>query len=133
MEKYEINRLEELLNTIEREILEAISKKCIKERRDDITLLIFSITKSIKLFRETLLLCKNGFPDGALILARNIYEQMIICCFIIEQKDDVKHDGIIEKYFDDYEVTRLKYIIDVAERFNDTQTIEKNKKKLEEF
>ena len=34
--------------------------------------------KSLLTLCELILLCKNGFPDGALGLARNLFEQFII-------------------------------------------------------
>jgi len=66
-----------------------------------------SVEKSLLCFHEFILLCENGFPDGALVIARNIFEQFIIISrFEIENKTD--RDELIEKYCVDYEIQRSK-------------------------
>lgn len=39
--------------------------------------------KSLLTLRETVILCSAGYPDGALNLSRNLYEQFIIMSFLI--------------------------------------------------
>ena len=129
--KYCLDEVEALITRIEEEILDSIKELNIQEKQDDLNILIHATMKSISFLREILLLCRHGFPDGALILARNIYEQMIICLFIIEKKGE-EHDRILEKYYADYELTRLKYLNEVAKRFNDEKRINETKGKIEE-
>ncbi|PHU34411.1 DUF5677 domain-containing protein [Pseudobutyrivibrio ruminis] len=129
--KYCLNDVESLITEIEEQLLGAIKGKQIQEKQDDLNLLLHATMKSISFLREILLMCRHGFPDGALILARNLYEQMIICLFIIEKQGE-EHDRILENYYADYECTRLKYIIEGAKRFNDEKQINETKEKLEE-
>ena len=58
--------------------------------------------------RELILLCKNGFPDGALGLARNLFEQFIIISVFEAQCEGVDRDRMVEKYYADYNVQRYK-------------------------
>ena len=124
-EKYKLNRLNEIIADIEKHVLYTVRNGKPLGKRDDIDLLVPSLTTSISLLRQIILLCENGFPDGALILARNIYEQMIICAFIEETNDVKNHDELLEKYFQDAELIRLKFINEQARRFMDEEdTIE---------
>lgn len=113
---YKLDDVEKLLWKIENDILGAVRSKGIVMAEDDINLLLLSTCKSITLFREISLLCGSGFPDGALILARNIYEQMIICNYILLHEE---HEEILKKYYADREYSRQKYIRENAIRFND--------------
>ena len=129
--RYCLNEVEALITKIEEQVLDFIKGMKVQEKQDNLNLLLHATMKSISFLREILLLCRHGFPDGSLILARNIYEQMIICLFIIEKTGE-EHDRILEKYYADYECTRLKYVNEMAKRFNDDKRIIETKEKLEE-
>ena len=62
---------------------DVVSNGTIEEKQDYINIILRTAGKSIVTMREIVCLSKNGFPDGALSLARNIYEQMIIIMFFI--------------------------------------------------
>ena len=96
--KYRLDEMELLISNIEEQILASIKELKIQEKQDELNLLLHATMKSISFLREILLLCRHGFPDGSLILARNIYEQMIISLFIIEKQGE-EHDRILDKYY----------------------------------
>ena len=126
-ERYLLNELNSLLVDIETQIITCIKDEGYLEKLDDIALLVPSLTNSLSFLRQIIILCKSGFPDGALILARNIYEQRIICSFIEGEEDQAKHNELLEKYFQDYELIMLKYRNDLAKRFkNEGEIIETN-------
>ena len=131
-EKYKLNDLNKIIANIEEQVLHAIRNGKSLGKQDDIDLLVPSLTTSLSLLRQIILLIQNGFPDGALILSRNIYEQMIICAFI-EEKDDIKkHDELLEKYFQDAELIRLKFLNEQAKRFKDEECIIKTDRLIKE-
>lgn len=130
-ERYLLNELYSLLVDIETQIITCIKDKGYLEKLDDIALIVPSLTNSLSYLRQIIILCKSGFPDGALILARNIYEQRIICSFILGCEDRNKHDELLFNYFQDYEFTRLKYRKELAERFKNEAELKEIKTLIE--
>ena len=65
-EKYKLDMLEDCLNRIEDEISEKVNSGSYKYDNTYIDLLIRSVAKSILVFREVILLCKNGLSEGLL-------------------------------------------------------------------
>ena len=131
-EKYLLDELLETINNIEHHVLFAIRNGKDLGKRDDIDLLVPALTNSLSLTRQIVLLCENGFPDGALILARNIYEQRIICSFIEERTNEKEREELIEKYFQDAELTRLKYLNEQAKRFSVKDDMENTERLIKE-
>ena len=131
-EKYLLEELLATINNIEHDVLFTIRNGKDLGKRDDIDLLVPALTTSLSLTRQIVLLCENGFPDGALILARNIYEQRIICSYIEEREDENERKELLEKYFQDAELTRLKYLNEQAKRFNLKDDIEKTDRLIKE-
>lgn len=127
-EKYHLMDLYRILEEIENQVLFSVkTRKCLGNF-DDIDLLVPALTSSLSLLRQIIILSENGFPDGALILARNIYEQMVICSFIEKRDDDIERDDLLKKYFQDAEFTRLKFLNEQAKRFsNETDIVDTNR------
>lgn len=129
IEKYKLEELEEVLDQIEETIIQNKDRK----HSEEITLLLFSVGKSIIHSRETLILCSRGYPDGALCLARNIYEQFIHLAYISGLKDEIK-TSTIEKYNDDYIVQRAKALIFEAKHItHSTKSIENYNAELDKI
>ena len=61
-------------------------------------ILLHIVGKSMVTTKEILTLCAHGYPDGALSLGRNLYEQMIITSFF----EIHKKDNDFQKYVDDF-------------------------------
>lgn len=82
---------------------------------------------SIIVMKEIICLLKGGFPDGALLRARRLYEQMVIINFLEKRKSDNDFDELIERYNDSQDIKAYSNRIDFYDFFND----EENKKKAE--
>lgn len=61
------------MTKIENEVLGIVKNENVLGMNDDVDLLVPALTSSLLLLRQIIILCENGFPDEALILARNIY------------------------------------------------------------
>lgn len=48
---------------------------------------------------EIYTLLDAGYPEGAMTLARNTYETMIIMAYLYKRRDD---NGLVERFYDDY-------------------------------
>lgn len=70
--------------------------------------------KSIVTTREVLTLCANGYPDGALSLARNLYEQMMIVTFFESYQNVEEFQDYIDDYCLNYEVQRNKSLRSIS-------------------
>lgn len=106
--KFRIDELEECLDLIEDEISDKINHGHYKQEESYMYLILNCTGKSLLTLRELILLCKNGFPDGALGLARNLFEQFIIISVFEAQCEGVDRDRMVEKYYADYNVQRYK-------------------------
>ncbi len=133
IKKYKLRDLFDLVQIIEDQVFERVMKDNLLGNHDELEFLVRSLMRSVSLLRQIIILCKNGFPDGALILARNIFEQCIISAFVEEQNDKCKQDVLLDKYYADIEVSRLKHIRFQAKLFSDTDLIEKMNKELEVY
>ena len=70
----------------------------------------------VRLFaRATLSMCEiytlmnNGYPEGAFALSRQIYETIVLMDYLTKHKND---EAMIERYFDDIEITKIKIQIE---------------------
>ena len=77
----------------------------------------------IRLFaRATLSMCEiytlmdKGFPEGAFALSRQIYEAIVLMDYLAEHKDD---EAMIERYFDDIEITKIKIQMEIEKYTQD--------------
>ena len=106
--KFRINELEECIDLIEDEISNKINQGNYKTEESYMNLVLNCTGKSLLTLRELILLCKNGFPDGALGLARNLFEQFVIVCIFESQCEGSARDRMVEKSYADYDVQRYK-------------------------
>ena len=65
--------------------------------------------------REILTLCAHGYPDGALSLARNLFEQMVIVQFFEKKKSDDEFLTVVGRYDLDFDVQRLQSLKSIQE------------------
>jgi len=130
--KYLLSDLYHVLVYIENDVIERVKIEKLLGKEDDIDLLVPALTSSLSLLRQIIYLCEKGFPDGALMLARNIYEQMIICSFIESQEDDYKRNELLKKYFQDAELIKLKYQKELSKRFGLDEEVHKTSKLIRE-
>lgn len=77
------------------------------------TILLHIVGKSLITAREILTLCAHGYPDGALSLGRNLYEQMMIASFFEIHKDNSDFQDYIDDFFLSSAVQRNKCLRDI--------------------
>lgn len=67
--------------------------------------------KTLLTMCEIYILLLNGYPEGAMTLARNTYETMIIMSYLKDRKDD---ENLIRRFYDDYSIRtcadHIKYL-----------------------
>ena len=114
VEKYKLNDLENIISEIENTICKEIEEKDIQEAMDNINFLLYTIGKSIVTLREIIILCREGFPDGALALARNLFEQFVHVLYIEQREGSESFDSLLEKYYVNYNVQRTKALMFAA-------------------
>lgn len=101
-DKWNLNFYQEFINACE----DIIAEEAVKHKAvDDINYYYLSTyAKAILTVRESLCLLVNGYPDGALSRAREVYEQMVIAFYI---SNNNSHE-LIQRYFADYELQVYK-------------------------
>lgn len=126
-------RLDEFLDSInefENHLADKVQDKEFESNSYEMALLHIS-GKSIVTAREVLTLCAHGYPDGALSLARNLYEQMMIVAFFNSHKKDEEFQDYIDDYCLNYEVQRNKSLRHISKYVPDNN--EKLVKEYEEI
>lgn len=106
--KYKLCELEKILLEIETVVQNAIQRVNVKTANDNLNFLLYTLGKSIVTTREIIILCWGGYPDGALSLSRNIFEQFVHVAYIEGQEKPKELDLLLEKYNADYNYQRLK-------------------------
>lgn len=104
-------RLSELFDTVvsfNDAISQRIDEQHIETITDYRTLVIYTAGKSIVKMNEIICLSNNGYADGALALARNLYEHFVILSFFEQKRKTEEFDKCVERYFVDNEIYRLK-------------------------
>ena len=104
-ENWKLPELWSAVSTFEDEIANKVHHN-LKSDLDYQNILVHSAAKTIITMREIIILCGNGYPNGALSLARNIYEQFIICAFLCQHKDDTNFPTIVRNYHLSYDLKR---------------------------
>lgn len=115
IEKYKLDELLACLDTIEDEFANKINNGNYKTSDSYFEIVLRSPAKSILTFRELILLCTNGYPDGALGLSRNIFEQFIILSRFEYETIEANKEALVEKFCDDYEIQRCKHLRTMAQ------------------
>ena len=107
---WRLEELETIISDIENDFIKYVSCQKIVAERNYLNLMLDSCGKAILTMRELLLLCTFGYPDGAMGLARNLYEQMIILSFFNCHKEDEKFCEYVNDYFLDSDIDRENLI-----------------------
>ena len=81
IEKWKLNELVSVVDDLESTICDEVNKSNLKFFHDYKSLLFFMAGKSVITMKEILCLVQCGYPEGALSIARNLYEQFIIAEF----------------------------------------------------
>lgn len=117
-DKWNLKYYEDIINKCEDIIAEEASKW---KTADDINYYFLSTyAKAILTTREALCLLTNGYPDGALSRAREVYEQMVIAFYIKQNYSD----ELIKRYYVDYSLQiykNLKLLYGMLKNINISQ------------
>ena len=132
--KYKLCELESVLSEIETVIQNAIQERDVKTDKDNINFLLQTLGKSFVTTREIIILCWVGYPDGALSLSRNLFEQFVHVAYIEGYEGTEKFDSILEKYNDDYQYQRLKNLMWAAKNvYQSNEKVLQYKTKIEDI
>jgi hypothetical protein len=112
---WKLDEFSSLINDFDEAIGNAIREKDIEQKEDFNHILLHIAGKSIVSAREIICLCSNGFADGAMSLARTVYEHSIILLFFYQRLNDLDFHEYIEDFFLDYKRKYQKYYKTVAE------------------
>ena len=112
IDKWKLDDFMKIVDDFEDEFADTVHHKAYIDN-DYQTALLHIVGKSLVTVRELLTLCAHGYPDGALSLGRNLYEQMIIVSFFELHKNDVDFQGYIDDFFLSYDVQRNKCLRDI--------------------
>lgn len=108
VEIWHLDQLNRLVNNFEADVSDRVNAGCFKVQQDYMMIVLHIIRKTILDLREIHCLCVNGYPDGAMAIARNLYEQFIDLAFFESHRQDVNWNNYIEDYCLNYELKRLK-------------------------
>lgn len=127
IQKWKLTELDACIDQLNEDISEAASKEGITADANYPFVVLRICGKAMLVFREIITLCAAGYSDGALSLARNIYEQFIILSFFEARRNDSCFSDFIEDYCIDYSITirelqKKEYI--VCGKENESKTIE---------
>lgn len=100
--KWNLNFYQETVNRCE--VIIAKESEKWKTANDINYYFLSTYAKAILTTREALCLLTNGYPDGALSRAREVYEQAVIALYISNNYSD----ELMERYFADYELKVYK-------------------------
>jgi hypothetical protein len=108
IQRWRLQELNDVLSKFEDDIRSSITHNNIMYANDYKNILLRTAGKTIVTTREILVLCSSGYPDGAMILARNLYEQYILLCFFQLQMHHANQDEFRKIIEDYYLSSRLK-------------------------
>ena len=99
---WKIDELEQIVSSLENAFGEALSTQ--KTARDYANIQIRAYAHAIIVMKEILCLIKSGFPDGALALARRLYEQNVMLSFFEKRKTQAGFDDLVQRYYDSHTI-----------------------------
>lgn len=107
IERWKLTELESVINSFEDDFSQKVYRKLVISN-DYKNILLHITGKSIVTAHEIICLVIYGYPDGALSLARNLYEQFVTVSFLERHRDDSDFDSYIADFYDDYDIQRYK-------------------------
>lgn len=129
---WKLDDLALIVDSVESYIADAVKAQHIKESNSYNHILLYTLGKSLMTMREIICLSTFGFPDGALSLARNIYEQFIVVSFFEKHRQDSDFQDYVDDYHLDYNIQRnraLRYEATHFDNSTELKEIENEKEK----
>ena len=133
IDEWDLAEIDKIVDEVEDRLESKINSGNCKCEGDFLNICLNAISRSIVSIREVLHLLAAGYPDGALCIARNIYENMIILSFLETKLNDSDFSVIIEKYFDDMDVARHKILKSYHERLSLSEKANENAEALKKL
>lgn len=127
---WKLDCLKGLLDDFDSTVSKTVAIRDIKLDYDLTNVVLFSAGKSIVTLQEIITLCFNGYPDGALSLARNLYEQFIILYFFFKNQNSNKLQEYLKDYYTNYEIQRQKIQLEYYKVENNADAIQKTQDRL---
>lgn len=103
--KWHLEEFMALIDEFEEVIADKVHHKFVTGKSYQM-ILLHILGKVLVTTREVLNLCALGYPEGALSLARNIYEQSVIVFFFEEHRNDGDFQDYVDDFFLSYESQR---------------------------
>lgn len=122
---WKLDELSLIVDSIESYVLDAMQAQHIKTGNNYLNILLFAFGKSITTMREIVCLSTFGFPEGALSLARNMYEQFIVVSFFEKHRQDSDFQNYVDDYYLDYNIQRNKALRYEATHFSNSAELKK--------
>ena len=132
--QWRLDELDKIIDSMENEIEKAVTQQQIQTSHDHTNIILRIAGKSIVNMREIIHLSTFGYPDGALSLARNIYEHVIILAFFENHKYDENFGDYVDDYYIDYDIQRNKALQYESENCTqDTEALTALKNELDQL
>lgn len=122
--KYRIKEFLEIISDVEDALDCATKASGIKTADDNLNFVLRTAGKALLSARESIALCEVGFPDGALSISRNVFEQCIHMAYV-ESFPDSERQDILYRYFEDYNIQRAKNLKFEAEYYYHDMSVAK--------
>ena len=117
---WKLDNLALIIDSVENYIADAVQAQHIKTDNSYLNILLFTFGKSVVTMREIICLSSFGFPDGALSLARNIYEEFIVVSFFEKHRQDSDFQNYVDDYHLDYNIQRNRALRYEAAHFGNS-------------
>ena len=114
IEEWHLQEWWDRVDKVEDEVIKIVRTKRVEMNID--RMFITNYGKLVLSIREILTLLKNGYPDGALSIARTVYEIMILTKFIYQKYEEDNDTDLIERYFADHNVKVYKHYLNYYKR-----------------
>ena len=108
IQKWKLNELGKVVAQIEDDLACTISNGQIEATQNYTNIVLHIAGKALISMREILQLSAHGFPDGAIHIARTLYEHAIILTLFENRLKDSGFDSLVENYYVDSEIQRIK-------------------------
>ena len=117
---WKLDDLSLIVDSVESYVLDAMQAQHIKTGNNYLNILLFAFGKSVATMREIICLSTFGFPDGALSLARNVYEEFIVVSFFEKHRQDNNFQNYVDDFCLDYNIQRNRALRYEAAHFDNS-------------
>lgn len=128
--KWRLEELDQQITQFNNYFADAVTNANIKFAYTYTNIVLSILGKSLTTLREISFLASAGYPDGALSLSRNLYEQFIIIAFFEGEKSNARFAEYVEQFYLDYDIRNYKSHLDARRRSKSKGEIPEFERKL---